>query len=66
VAILLQQNRGARVEVAKPLLFSERIEEVNTFINMVQLYLSMKMMGESKATKMAWVLSYIQGGVAEV
>ena len=33
---------------------------------MVQLYLSMKMIGESKATKMAWVLSYIQGGVAEV
>jgi len=54
------------VEVAKPLLFSERMEEVNTFINMVQLYLSMKMIGESKATKMAWVLSYIQGGVAEV
>ena len=42
------------------------MEEVNTFINMVQLYLSMKIIGESKATKMAWVLSYIQGGVAEV
>jgi len=26
----------------------------------------MKMMGESEAMKMAWVLSYIQGGIAEI
>ena len=65
VATLLQQNGGARVEVAKPPLFSGKIEEVSVFINTAHLYLSMKMMGESKATRMAWVLSYVQGGVAE-
>jgi len=53
------------VEVAKPSLFSGKIEEVSTFINIACLYLSMKMMGESEATKMAWVLSYAQGEVTE-
>ena len=49
------------MEVAKPPLFSGRMEEVSTFINVVCLYLNMKMTGESEATKMAWVLSYVQG-----
>ena len=35
------------------------------FINVACLYLSIKMTGEMEATKMAWVLSYVQGGVAE-
>jgi len=61
----LQQNRGARVEIAKPLLFSGRIEKVNAFINVAHLYLSIRIIEEPEATRMAWVLSYIQGGVAE-
>ena len=52
VATLLQQNRGARVEVVKLPLFSGKIEEVSMFINVACLYLSMKMTGESEATKM--------------
>ena len=35
------------------------------FINVACLYLSIKMTGEMEATKMAWVLSYVQGGVAK-
>ena len=66
MAILLQQNGRARVEVVKPFLFSGKIEEVSAFINTARLYLSIKIMEESEATKMAWVLSYMQGGVAEV
>jgi len=65
VATLLQQNRRARVEITKPPLFSGRMEEVSMFVNMAYLYLRMKMMGELKSTKMTWVLSYIQGGVAK-
>ena len=65
MAILLQQNGRARVEVAKPLLFSGQMEEVSAFINVACLYLRMKMIGELESTKMAWVLSYIQRGVAE-
>jgi len=59
----LQQNGGARVEVAKPPLFSGKMEKVNTFINAAYLYLSMKMTGELEVARMAWILSYIQGGV---
>ena len=54
-----------RVEVAKSPLFSGRMEKVSTFVNMICLYLRMKMTEESELTKMAWVLSYVQGGVAE-
>ena len=53
------------MEVAKPPLFSRKMEEVSAFINAAWLYLSMKMIGEAEATKIAWVLSYVQGGVAE-
>jgi len=53
------------VEIAKPPLFSGKMEEVEVFINVAHLYLRMKMMGESESTKMAWMLSYVQGGVAE-
>jgi len=66
VVTLLQQSRGARVEVAKPPLFSEKIKEVSTFINMAYLYLRIKVTGELKSIKIAWVPSYVQGGIAEV
>ena len=41
------------------------MEEVSVFINTTCLYLSMKMIGELEVTKMAWVLFYVQGRVAE-
>jgi len=46
-------------------LFGEKMEEVSTFINIAQLYLRIRMIAEPKPTKMAWVLSYMQGGIAE-
>jgi len=51
--------------VAKSPLFSGKIEEVEVFVNMACLYLKIKMKEKSESTKMAWVLSYIQGGIAE-
>jgi len=53
------------VEVVKSPLFNGRMEKVSTFINAAYLYLSMRIMGELEATRIAWVLFYIQGGVAE-
>ena len=53
------------MEVAKLPLFSGKIEEVSMFINIAYLYLSMKMIGELKVTRMVWMLSYIQGGVTK-
>ena len=35
------------------------------FINVAQLYLSMKITGELEMTKMAWVLFYMQGKIVE-
>jgi len=35
------------------------------FINMAHLYIGMKMTKEVVTTQVAWVLSYVQGGVAE-
>jgi len=62
VATLLQQSKGARVEIAKLLLFGGKIEKVSVFINIACLYLSTKIIKESEVTKMAWILSYIQRG----
>ena len=53
------------MKVAKPPLFSRKMEEASMFINAACLYLSMKMMEKLEATRMAWVLSYVQGRVAE-
>ena len=53
------------MEIAKPSVYREKMEEVSIFINVAHLYLSMKITEETEATKMAWVLSYVQGGVAE-
>jgi len=51
--------------VAKPPLFSGKMEKVSVFINIAHLYLSIKIMEELEATRMAWVLSYMQEGVVE-
>jgi len=53
------------VEIVKLSLFREKIEKVSAFINMARLYLSIKITEEPKITKIAWVLSYVQGGIAK-
>jgi len=63
---MLLQQQGSRVEVARPQVFSGRMEEVSVFVNAACLYIRMKMMEEAAATQVAWVLSYVQGGIAEI
>jgi len=65
VNTMLLQQQGSRVEVARPQVFSGKMEEVSTFVNAAQLYIRMKMTKEVAATQVAWVLSYVQGGIAE-
>jgi len=65
VSTMLLQQQGNRVEVVKPQVFSGRIEEVSIFINAAYLYIRIKMAEEAAAIQVAWVLSYVQGGVAE-
>ena len=54
------------MEIARPQVFSGKMEEVSMFINIAYLYIRMKMMEEVAATQVAWVLLYIQGEIAEV
>jgi len=65
VNTILLQQQGSRVEVARPQVFSGRMEEVSAFINVAHLYIRMKMTEEVAVTQVAWVLSYMQGGIAE-
>ena len=65
VNTMFLHQQGSRVKVAKPQVFGEKMEEVSTFINVARLYLRMKMTDEAATTQVAWVLLYVQGGVAE-
>ena len=62
---MLLQQQGSRVEVARPQVFNRRMEEMSVFVNAARLYIRMKMTEEVAATQVAWVLSYVQGEIAE-
>jgi len=62
---MLLQQQGSRVEVARPQIFSGRIEEVSIFVNAARLYIRMKMTEDIAVTQVAWVLSYVQGEIIE-
>ena len=65
VNTMLLQQQGSRVEVTRPQAFSGKMEEMSTFVNAAHLYIRMKMTEEAAATQVAWVLSYVQGGIVE-
>ena len=62
---MLLHQQGSRIEVARPQVFSGKMEEVSAFINVARLYIRIKMTKEAATTQVAWVLSYVQRGVAE-
>ena len=53
------------MEVVRPQVFSGRMKEVSRINECAHLYIRMKMTEEAVATQVAWVLSYVQGGIAE-
>jgi len=53
-------------EAAKPPLFDGEREKVVGFINACRLYIGMRMKRVGEEEKILWVLTYVQGGVAEV
>jgi len=65
VNTMFLQQQGSRVEVTRPQIFSGKMEKVSAFINAAHIYIRMKMIEEAVTTQVAWVLSYVQGGVAE-
>ena len=62
---MLLHQQGSRIVVVRPQIFSGKMEEVSAFINAACLYIRMKMREEAATTQVAWVLLYMQGGVAE-
>jgi len=65
VNTMFLQQQGSRVKVTRSQVFSRKMEEVSTFVNAAHLYIRMKMTEEVAATQVVWVLSYVQGGIAE-
>jgi len=47
---MLLQQQGSRVEVARPQVFSGKMEEVSIFVNTARLYIRMKMTEEVAVT----------------
>ena len=54
------------MEVARPQVFSGRMEKVSRVNECAHLYIRMKIMEEIATTQVAWVLLYVQEGIAEV
>jgi len=65
VNTILLQQQGSRVEVTRPQVFNGKMEKMSMFINVARIYIRMKMSEEAVMTQVAWVLSYVQGGVVE-
>jgi len=61
-----EPNTGSHMEVAKPAIFNGETGKVGGFIMACRLYLKMKMRGTSVKEQVQWVLSYVQGGSADV
>ena len=59
-------NDGSHMEVAKPAIFNGEAGKVGGFIMACRLFLRMKMKGNIVEEQVQWVLSYVQGGSADV
>ena len=59
-------NAGPHMEVAKPAIFNGEAGKVGGFIMACRLFIRMKLRGMSVEEQVQWVLSYVQGGLADV
>jgi len=56
---MLLQQLGSRVEVARPQVFSGRMENMSRINEHAHIYIRMKITEEAATTQVAWVLSYV-------
>ena len=59
-------NMGSHMEVAKPAIFSREAGRVGGFIMACRLYIKMRLRGNTVEEQVQWVLTYVQGGSADV
>ena len=59
-------NTGVHMEMAKPAIFNGEAGKVGGFITACRVYLKMILRGTTVEEQVQWVLSYVQGGSADV
>jgi len=59
-------NAGSHMEVAKLAIFNGEAGRVGGFIMACRLYIKMKLKGNTVEEQIQWVLTYMQGGSADV
>ena len=59
-------NAGVHMEVAKPAIFNGEAGKVGGFIKACRLYIKMRLRGNMVEEQVQWVLTYVQGGSADV
>ena len=57
---------GSHIEMAKPAIFNGEAGKVGGFVTACRSYLKMKMREGTLEEQIIWVLSYVQGGSADV
>ena len=59
-------NTESHLEIAKPAIFNGEAGKVGEFISACKIYIKNKMRGNTVEGQVQWVLSYVQGGLADV
>ena len=61
-----ERREGGGIEIARPQIFDRIPTKVGGFISACKLYIRMRMRGETVKGQVQWILSYVQGGAADI